>query len=138
MAFGNLIVVIIAEAKAFDSQAAEFFLFAGLMAVDMGIFIVLAMKYKYVELNNNEDEPLPRIDLPQKDTNGFKTIDINGKKESGGVANTAFTEDWWERDLVVDLGSFCWLYINIIVKSVISEKYSIIFVHKIVFFVGNL
>lgn len=84
-------MVIIAEAKAFNSQAAEFFLFAGLMAVDMGIFIILAIKYKYVEPNDDEEE-VPQIDLPQKENmNGFKTIDINGKKE--GVENTAFNED---------------------------------------------
>ncbi|XP_063706988.1 peptide transporter family 1-like isoform X2 [Culicoides brevitarsis] len=96
VAFGNLIVVIIAEAKAFDSQAAEFFLFAGLMAVDMGIFIILAIKYKYVEPKNEDETPSPAIDLPQKDssTNGFKTIDLNnGKNSTNGVENTAFNED---------------------------------------------
>lgn len=93
MAFGNLIVVIIAEAKAFSSQAAEFFLFAGLMAVDMGIFIILAIKYKYVETNNNNEPEEGHIDLPQKENvNGFKTIDINNEK-GDGVMNTAFTED---------------------------------------------
>lgn len=84
-------MVIIAEAKALNSQAAEFFLFAGLMAVDMGIFIILAIKYKYVEPNNNEEDAPSQIDLPQKEhINGFKTIDINGKS---GVENTAFNED---------------------------------------------
>nr|XP_053644505.1 peptide transporter family 1-like isoform X2 [Cherax quadricarinatus] len=38
VSFGNLIVVIIAEAKFFKSQAMEFFLFAVLMFVDMIIF----------------------------------------------------------------------------------------------------
>uniref|UniRef100_A0A7G3AJE6 Putative h+/oligopeptide symporter n=1 Tax=Lutzomyia longipalpis TaxID=7200 RepID=A0A7G3AJE6_LUTLO len=45
---GNVIVTIIASARIFDSQAAEFFLFAGLMFVDMGIFAILAWRYKYV------------------------------------------------------------------------------------------
>ncbi|XP_017472601.1 PREDICTED: peptide transporter family 1-like [Rhagoletis zephyria] len=46
VAFGNLIVVIIAELSLFDSQADEFFLFAGLMFVDMIIFIFVAYRYK--------------------------------------------------------------------------------------------
>ncbi|XP_059618063.1 peptide transporter family 1 [Phlebotomus argentipes] len=45
---GNVIVTIIASARIFNSQTAEFFLFAGLMFVDMGIFAILAYRYKYV------------------------------------------------------------------------------------------
>ncbi|XP_001603652.2 peptide transporter family 1 [Nasonia vitripennis] len=55
VAFGNLIVVIIAEAAFFDRQVFEFFLFAGLMFVDMIIFAIMARCYKYVEpVSNNE------------------------------------------------------------------------------------
>ena len=46
VAFGNVIVVIVAELKIFDSQASEFFLFAGLMFVDMILFMWLAYRYK--------------------------------------------------------------------------------------------
>lgn len=49
VAVGNLIVVIIAEAKFFNRQSLEFFLFAGLMFVDMIIFAVLASRYTYVD-----------------------------------------------------------------------------------------
>ncbi|KAH8295949.1 hypothetical protein KR018_006486, partial [Drosophila ironensis] len=45
VAFGNVIVVVVAEAKFFESQASEFFLFAGLMFVDMLIFMVIAHYY---------------------------------------------------------------------------------------------
>ncbi|XP_047115520.1 solute carrier family 15 member 1 isoform X1 [Schistocerca piceifrons] len=56
VAFGNLIVIIVAEAKFFTSQAHEFFLFAGLMIADMAIFALMAMRYKYVEpLSQNDD-----------------------------------------------------------------------------------
>ncbi|XP_037725509.1 peptide transporter family 1 isoform X1 [Drosophila subpulchrella] len=54
VAFGNVIVVIIAEAALFDSQASEFFLFAGLMFADMLIFMVMA--YYYVP--NDPNKPL--------------------------------------------------------------------------------
>lgn len=46
VAFGNVIVVIIAKVKIFDSQADEFFLFAVLMFVDMVIFAFLAHFHK--------------------------------------------------------------------------------------------
>merc|ERR1711862_491178 len=44
-AFGNVIVILVAEAKAFDDRASEFFMFACLMLVDMAIFMFLAWRY---------------------------------------------------------------------------------------------
>lgn len=49
VAIGNMLVVVVAKAKFFESQAAEFTLFASLMVVDMFVFMLLAMNYKYVE-----------------------------------------------------------------------------------------
>ena len=57
VAFGNLIVVIIAGAKFFQSQTSEFFLFAGLMFVDMIVFMWLAVRYKAIPL-----EELDQVD----------------------------------------------------------------------------
>lgn len=45
--FGNIFVVIIAKIKLVDTQSGEFFFYAGLMALDIALFIILAMKYKY-------------------------------------------------------------------------------------------
>lgn len=45
--FGNIYVVIIAKIKLFEAQSGEFFLFAGLMALNIILFIFLAKKYKY-------------------------------------------------------------------------------------------
>lgn len=45
--FGNIFVVIIAKIKLFETQAGEFFLYAGLMALNIILFIFLAKKYKY-------------------------------------------------------------------------------------------
>ena len=45
VAFGNIIVIIVAEAKAFDEQASEFFMFAGLMLADTLLFMFLAWRY---------------------------------------------------------------------------------------------
>ena len=51
VAFGNLIVLVIAKLHLFDKQSHELFLFAVLMAVDMIIFAILAFYYKYVTIN---------------------------------------------------------------------------------------
>lgn len=45
---GNLIMVFVSGARVFESQAIEFLFFAGLMIVGLGIFIILAIRYKYV------------------------------------------------------------------------------------------
>ncbi|XP_054275603.1 peptide transporter family 1-like isoform X2 [Macrosteles quadrilineatus] len=52
-AFGNLIVVIVAEVQFFESQVHEFILFAVLMVIDMVIFIFMALNYKYYNPNSN-------------------------------------------------------------------------------------
>jgi len=52
VAFGNCIVIIVAEAKAFN-QAGEFFMFAGLMIVDMVLFAWLA--YRYTPRESRDD-----------------------------------------------------------------------------------
>jgi solute carrier family 15 (oligopeptide transporter), member 1 len=58
---GNLIVTIIVGAKFFNSQTYEFALFAGLMFVDMGLFMWLALRYKAIPLSE-----LDKIDEEQK------------------------------------------------------------------------
>lgn len=59
VAFGNVVVVIIAELALFDSQASEFFLFAGLMFADMLLFMYMAYRYKPNNPNAvAETEPL--------------------------------------------------------------------------------
>lgn len=86
VAFGNLIVVIIAEAKFFNSQAYEFFLFAGLMLVDMGIFAFMALKYKYVENPEEED------DEEENKINGLALKEANSS-ERNGIQNSTFKND---------------------------------------------
>ncbi|KAG5684395.1 hypothetical protein PVAND_013630 [Polypedilum vanderplanki] len=81
VAFGNVFVVIIAEAKFFQSQAHEFFLFSVMMFIDMVIFVLLAMKYKYVNTNNSK-----RDDDAE---NGIQ-IEENKKKT---FTNNAFQDD---------------------------------------------
>ena len=44
VAFGNIIVIFVAEAKAFSDQASEFFFFAALMLLDTFIMIFLAWR----------------------------------------------------------------------------------------------
>ncbi|XP_037825911.1 peptide transporter family 1 [Lucilia sericata] len=61
VAIGNVIVVIIAELALFDSQASEFFLFAGLMFADMLLFMYMAYRYKPNNpMATSEDTPLTK------------------------------------------------------------------------------
>jgi solute carrier family 15 oligopeptide transporter 1 len=76
VAFGNLIVILITSVKIFDSQASEFFLFAGLMFVDMAAFSWLAYRYKPIPL-----EMLSEVDEEEsKETDTLKksALDFNG------------------------------------------------------------
>ncbi|XP_030380895.1 peptide transporter family 1 isoform X2 [Scaptodrosophila lebanonensis] len=74
VAIGNMIVVVIAEIKFVDSQSAEFALFAGIMFMDMLLFLLLARSYTYTVYNNAEEninvikakppQPQERISIP--------------------------------------------------------------------------
>nr|XP_036221346.1 peptide transporter family 1-like isoform X2 [Bactrocera oleae] len=76
VAFGNVIVVIIAELKLFESQAYEFFLFAGFMFVDMIIFMFVAYRYKPNNpASQSEAEPLTEKTDKVGIDNVAKTID---------------------------------------------------------------
>lgn len=81
VAFGNVIDIIIIGARGFKSQAHEFFLFAGLMFVDMVIFMILAYRYKSIPQANAESTSDAE---PSNDA-------IDGKKE--GLDNVAFKQD---------------------------------------------
>ncbi|XP_045531115.1 peptide transporter family 1-like isoform X1 [Pieris brassicae] len=68
VAFGNLIVVLIVEGNFLDAQWKEFFLFAGLMFVDMMIFTAMAFRYKYAEIKSSTEQlPIEEIRLPKKE-----------------------------------------------------------------------
>lgn len=53
MAVGNLFMVFISGSRIFESQVHEFLFFAGIMVVDTLIFIALALRYNYVEKEEN-------------------------------------------------------------------------------------
>uniref|UniRef100_A0A182IZ18 Uncharacterized protein n=1 Tax=Anopheles atroparvus TaxID=41427 RepID=A0A182IZ18_ANOAO len=86
VAIGNMLVVFIAKAKFVQSQSLEFFLFAALMFLDMGFFMILAMRYRYsentqvdsmeVETNPNKlNDPLAMCDTASK--RGAKSTYVN-------------------------------------------------------------
>jgi len=82
VAFGNVIDIIIIGARGFNSQAHEFFLFAGLMFVDMIIFMILAYRYKSVPTSAVQEES-------PKGLQGNE--ELEGKKE--GLDNVAFKDE---------------------------------------------
>lgn len=54
---GNLIVIVIAKLK-FHSQAMEFFSFAAMMTAIMGVFMIIAKQYRYVNISHAASEEL--------------------------------------------------------------------------------
>ncbi|KNC33988.1 Peptide transporter family 1 [Lucilia cuprina] len=79
VAIGNMLVVVIAELKFFESQAAEFALFAALMIIDMFIFMLLAMRYKYVQ---HEDDPEDPKTLPPPTSSATTSTDEGNTEPS--------------------------------------------------------
>lgn len=69
--FGNIFVVIIAKIKLFDSQSGEFFLYAGLMVLNVMLFIFLAMKYKYRDVVED-------VENDESATRNANVINMNG------------------------------------------------------------
>ncbi|XP_035784867.1 peptide transporter family 1-like [Anopheles albimanus] len=98
VAIGNMLVVFIAEAKFVQSQSLEFFLFAVLMFLDMGLFMVLAVRYHYSQdgaIESIEVETTGKKD-PLPGSNGSDTLSEKGSaRATGGTtyANEAFRED---------------------------------------------
>ncbi|KAJ8924659.1 hypothetical protein NQ315_000810 [Exocentrus adspersus] len=80
-AFGNLIIVIIESAKIFEKQSNDFFLYTGLMVVDILLFTFMAMRYVYVTPEDTETEEL---------TSNKEEHEEN-KKLSNGIENPSFT-----------------------------------------------
>uniref|UniRef100_A0A224Z6Z8 Oligopeptide transporter 1 n=1 Tax=Rhipicephalus zambeziensis TaxID=60191 RepID=A0A224Z6Z8_9ACAR len=61
VAVGNLIVVIIAEARFFTVASSESFMYSGLMTLDMVVFGVMACFYKYIEPASSACEKVPPV-----------------------------------------------------------------------------
>ncbi|XP_022251014.1 solute carrier family 15 member 1-like [Limulus polyphemus] len=85
VAFGNLIVVVIAKLRLFNKQSLEFFMFSGLMAIDMLIFAAMAYYYKYV---NQPQEVLDSEKSPESTEKDAKVY-----PKLSGVHNEGFLED---------------------------------------------
>ncbi|KAK0167215.1 hypothetical protein PV327_004644 [Microctonus hyperodae] len=82
MATGNLIIIIIAKAKIFNSQANEFFLFAGLMFLNMIIFSIMTLYYKYIVVEDENDNEI----------NCHTQHEISSQENCNGFVNPSFTE----------------------------------------------
>merc|ERR1711953_1079710 len=67
VAFGNIIVIIVASAKALG-QASEFFMFAVLMILDM--FFLMFLAYRYTPYNRNSSSSAPQQSGMAMETHG--------------------------------------------------------------------
>ena len=54
IAFGQIIVIVVAESKMFTEQSSEFFMFAGLMLVDTMVFIFLGWRFTPRKLEDDQ------------------------------------------------------------------------------------
>ena len=54
IAFGQIIVIVVAESKMFTEQSSEFFMFAGLMLVDTMVFIFLGWRFTPRRLEDDQ------------------------------------------------------------------------------------
>ncbi|XP_066263216.1 solute carrier family 15 member 2-like [Branchiostoma lanceolatum] len=86
VAFGNVIVLIVAEARLIEDQAIEFFMFAGLMGAVVIIFGIMAYFYTYNEIPKDDEE---MEELGKSATDG----DLENGKVKNGVDNPALTTD---------------------------------------------
>ena len=75
----------------------EFFLFAGLMAVDMLLFFYLASKYTYVEVDDKTEKGAGDDDkkVPDRFPSSIKLGTENSAKPSAGngTENKGFSDD---------------------------------------------
>lgn len=78
VAFGNLIVVIVAQVGFFSKQSYEFFMFAGLMVADMMIFALMGYFYKYVKVDKDKDT---------------EDLVVSDDSHSKGIQNQAYVEE---------------------------------------------
>ncbi|XP_078620512.1 solute carrier family 15 member 2-like isoform X1 [Branchiostoma floridae x Branchiostoma japonicum] len=84
VAFGNVIVLIVAEARLIEDQAIEFFMFAGLMGAVVIIFAIMAYFYTYNEIPKDDEE---------MEEMGKSNGDIENGKVRNGVDNPALSPD---------------------------------------------
>ncbi|KAI8430723.1 hypothetical protein MSG28_000907 [Choristoneura fumiferana] len=63
VAFGNLIVILVAQTKIFESRATEFFVYAAVLTVAMLIFLKMAQGYRprSIESDNSSVESVPLL-----------------------------------------------------------------------------
>ncbi len=88
VAFGNIIVVIVAEVSFFDSQASEFFLFSGCMALNVVLFIWLASRYRYRQVQETDTS----ITLSNNPTPKNLTGGRSGQNKTG-IENYAYNSE---------------------------------------------
>jgi len=85
VAIGNIIVLIVAEAAFFESQANEFFLFAGLVVAAGVAFAFLSVRYVYVDEREFEEEILQEQEKARKRAELYRRKKL--AKESGVAIN---------------------------------------------------
>nr|CAB3266111.1 solute carrier family 15 member 2-like [Phallusia mammillata] len=97
VSIGNIIVLIIAEARLIPNQADEYFLFAGLIGIAAIAFIILSIRYEYVDESEfaEDDEDQQKLaehtfsEKPENGANGTGAVS-NGKENAGFEHESGF------------------------------------------------
>jgi hypothetical protein len=98
VAFGNLIDIIVISAQSEDpnaglSQAQEFFMFAGIMAIAVVLFILMSWNYKYVEDEKKEEDEKKRLSTVSNHQNDSSSSSSSSDDENDkGQENKGFSE----------------------------------------------
>lgn len=90
VAFGNLIVVIVAESRFVKNQVNEYFLFAGLLGFATITFAVLSFFYKYNDSISDE------LAEEEKSSQAKATLT---KEDNEGVMNVAYSKASLDADI---------------------------------------
>uniref|UniRef100_A0AAG5DKU8 Uncharacterized protein n=1 Tax=Anopheles atroparvus TaxID=41427 RepID=A0AAG5DKU8_ANOAO len=92
IAIGNMLVAFITKAKFVESQSLQFFLFAALMFLDMGLFVILAIRFRYSE--NTQIDSMEVETNPKKQNNHLALYDTVPGTHVKNItyANEAFQE----------------------------------------------
>ena len=98
VAFGNLIDIIVISVQSEDpnaglSQAQEFFMFAGIMAIAVVLFILMSWNYKYVEDEKKEEDEKKRLSTVSNHQNDSSSSSSSSDDENDkGQENKGFSE----------------------------------------------
>ncbi|CAH1647716.1 unnamed protein product [Spodoptera littoralis] len=90
VAFGNLIVILVAQTKIFQSRATEFFVYAGMLAIAMLVFLRMAQDYhsRNIDADASSSESRPLLHHRSK-VISVHSLSTSSTRAFGGTGSSA-------------------------------------------------